>query len=309
MATNPAALSKLARLSMAALGVTGTGTIPLFFSSFSPGCGQDMINIGQNVGGFSNLGQAIELTRANTVTVAPRSSHKPSLEETREFLKSVFNNGSEIGGAYTYDPDSQYTKERSLIYDDTQTVYKIDGCVISRAVFAAQSRGELTLDLDWAGKTFTTGYTYPTLTDFDSCLGPHWLFVDGAVVVGGTTIKTRSIRITLDNGISNDRYFYGATSAGPVSTDRTCSLDLDIPYGLHPTLRSACNVNGGVAATATFSNGAKVLTFNFPAIRTNTVSVDASVPAEMYMPFSAQCFDIRTNGSEATGVSVTIADG
>ena len=59
--SNPAAIAKLARLAVGASNgnASSAATQRLFFTSFTPGCKREMIDIGENVGGFGDLGHGM----------------------------------------------------------------------------------------------------------------------------------------------------------------------------------------------------------------------------------------------------------
>ncbi len=302
MPTNASALSKLARLSLAALdsGDGVAGTIPLSFTKFDPGCRYEKINIGENVGGMSSLGDDINLTRNNVKKVSPRSSHKPGTTELIALLNSVFNMAPTGTGAdvdpYIWKPAAtQRAVDRNIEYHDTQRFWRIQGCCVSKATFQAASKQELVVDLEWEGRDYTNTGTYPSLT-VANMLTDRFLFVDGAVDIDGvdSIVKTRSIKCMLDHVMQNDRFFYGATSAGPINTERRGTLSLEVPYGLHNTIIDACAVEGGAGAIVSFSNpvSGSILTFNMPAIRTDATSVSADVPQEMFGTFEADCYEI-----------------
>jgi hypothetical protein len=313
MGTNASALPKLARLGMSAFNSADNASIthPLSFTRFNPGATAEMIDIGRGMGGFSNLGQAIENTRTNVRRVNPSSSHKPSTGELIELLTSIFNTAPAgtgvIGDPYYWVPSaSQLSTDRVIGWHDTQRFYRIIGAVISRAVFSAQSASEMTLDLEWAARDFSNSGSYPSLA-LTEMLSDRFLFTDLDFKIDGTTIKNRSIQFTVDHAIDNNRFLYGAVSAGPVNRERNYNLTLSIPYGLHPDMHAACNINGGAPATITFhaESGAELL-ISIAALRSNEVAVDASVPEEMYIPFQATCFEDFTTPLPAVTASLIL---
>jgi hypothetical protein len=318
MPTFASALSKLARLSLSAFNASDAtdATIPLTFRRFFPNCTDKVIDIGQQVGGFSNLGQGISQTRKNIRVAAPSSSHKPGVTEMIALLNSIMNiaptGAGTAGDPYIWTPAAAgLSTSRSIVYHDTQTYWKIWGCVVARATFAAQSQGELSVDLEWAATNWTNTGSYPSLGT-TSLRDPRFLFTDGAITVNGsaaTPIKTRSIRIGVDHGVDNNRFFYGAVSAGPINKERMFDFSLDIPYGLHNDMISLCNAEGGVAVEVEFTNpvSGSVLTFTMPVVRSDTVSVEANVPEEQFVPFRAQAYEDFANALPGLSISLVTA--
>jgi hypothetical protein len=312
--SNPAAIAKLARLAIGALdGSSGSAaTQRLFFTSFKPNCKRERIDIGENVGGFGDLGHGIELTRQNITRVAPVLQTKPSTAEWKYFLDWLMNaspTGTGVGGdPYLWPTPGIPAKSRVIEFDDTQQFWHMTGNVVSRATISAEAGKEVQLSIELQGIDFTNTGTFPTLT-YAASLGPRFLFGDQAITIAGITgaVRCRRMTLVIDHGIINDRFFYGFTSQGPVNTDRTYNLSLDIPYGLHPTLTGLCAVDGGVAGTITFGYGASAMVFTLPKLRTPVVSADADVARdEQFLPWEAQAFDNLTAPSSGFQVSLVL---
>jgi hypothetical protein len=310
--SNAAAIAKLSRLALGASnGSDGSAaTQRIFFTNFSPGCTREMIDIGDNVGGYSDLGHGIELTRQNITRVAPVLSAKPSTAEWKIFLDWMLNAAATgtggVGDPYLWPTVGLPTVKKVIEFDDTQQFWHISGSVVARSIISAESGKEATLTLQLQGVDFTNTGTFPTL-NYTASLGPRFLFGDQAVVIAGagSSVKCRKMTLTIEHGIINDRFFYGFTSMGPVNTDRTYVLELEVPYGLHPTLTGLCAVDGGVAGSVTLSYGASVLAFTFPKLRTPLISPEAVVAKdEMFLPWRAQAFDNLT--APASGMQTSL---
>lgn len=311
---NDAALSKLARLSVSAYQAPGdesagtAATLAMLFESFMPGATTEMIDLGANTGGFSNLGHGIELTRNNIVRVAPRGSFIPSVGEWDIFWRWILSDNSDGAAPWIYKPSvtGGGPGQRNIDWHDTQSFWHLAECIVSRATLSAQAGQEVKLALECQGKSYTKDSgSYPTLTNHS--FGPRFLFGDNAISIAGIVgVNTRSVRLTIDHATQNDRYFYGFNSAGPVNTDRMVTLELDIPYGLHPTLTAACAVDGGADGELFFTYGTNTMLVTLPRLRTPAVSVDANVPQEMFMPWRAQAFCTLAASPDTPEITVTL---
>ena len=317
--SNPAAIAKLGKLAVSAANASTSAPAAtrLFFTSFKPGCKREKIDIGENVGGFSDLGHPIELTRQNITRVAPTLSAKPSTAEWKIFLDWIMNAtptgfGTTLAGGgtgpYIWATPGVPMFDRTLEYQDTQKFWHMSGIGINRAILTAEAGKELQLTLEMQGIDYNNTGTFPTLS-YTASLGPRFLFGDQAVLVTGigTPVRCRKMTLTIDHSLINDRFFYGFTSAGPVNTDRKYELELEVPYGIHNTLVDLCAVDGGVAGSMTFTYGASVMIFTMPKLRSDAVSVDMDVARdEMFLPWKAQAFDDATTPASGFQASLVL---
>jgi hypothetical protein len=312
--SNNAALSKLARLSCSAYQAAGSGnsstaaTLALLFESFNPGAMTEMIDLGDTVGGFSNLGRGIELTRNNRVRVAPTFSGKPSVGEWEIFWPWILSHNPSISvGTFTYAPSvvGGGPGQRNIDWHDTQDFYHLKECTVSRATLSAQSGGEVKLDCEFQGIDYTKNSgSYPTLTNHN--YGPRFLFGDLAATIAGNTVAARSVRLTIDHATQNDRFFYGFTSAGPVNTDRVITLELDVPHGIMSDLTDACAIDGGASGNLIFTYGTSIMQITFPKLRSPAISVPAQVPSEMFFTFRAQAYCTLSDSPDTPEITVAL---
>lgn len=305
--------SKLARLTIGPQAYTPTGLpqMSLLFSSFKPNNRQEVIDIGRDLGGFGNLNHPVDLTRKNVRRCAPTARLKPSVDELVELLPWILNTVGLGTGPYAYTPDVP-AKLRWLEYTDASAVvHRLLGLAVSKATFSAQAAQELVLDLELQGTDWTNpgGTTYPNWGN-----KIRFLFGDLGLTLNGVATPCRSFRLTVDHGIQNDRFYAGFVSAGPLNTDRTVMLDLEIPYGLAVAAWAAGQADGGVPATLAFVgvNGAVTsqLTIYLPAVRYAHPSVDAEVPNEQFIAVQAQCFGPTAGGGPVlpyTGAEIVAA--
>lgn len=282
----PAARAKLARLAM---GANGSDTIDqaYAFSSVSPGAREETIDIGTGLGGYGTLAHQVANVRQNSRFCQPRMSFRPSVGELANLLPWIMLGTPSGSGTITY-PLGTALAARKILWDDTQEVFELNGVCCSRAAWSASSGAELTLDVDGEGTDYAIGATFPIGLVMPA--GPRLLFRDLAVTVGGTAVKTRSVRVEVSHGVNNDRRFFGAVSSGPANMDRVVTVSLDMPYGVHKALWDAGSAAAGVAVVVPFAYGGYSLTFTMPAVRTPTVAPDARVPDEIFLPWNGQAF-------------------
>jgi len=292
--------SKLALLGLG--GVDGNPSLPatqsLLFTSFDPGHRQETIDIGSNMGGFGSLAHPIGLTRLNSIVVTPRMQLKPSSVEWNALLRWIFNTNPAGLGPFTFTFGTASTP-RVVDYSDTVLYHHLTGVVVSRATISAQSRGEVILDIEGVGSTWTNSGTFPTLSP---SLGSRLLFGDLGLSVTGIvgSVPCRSIRITIDHMISADRYYFGFTQT-PLNLDRVVTMELEIPFAIASAMWSIAQVDGGVPVSATFSGGytgvaPTSLTFSTPSFRAPQAPAPAEVPNELFCRISGQCFaGVTTN--------------
>lgn len=308
--------SKLCRLTVGgpSYSAGGSPALSLLFSQFDPRNRQGFIDLGENLGGFGNLGHPVDLTRQNLRRCSPVGNFKPGLIELQHFLPWIFNAAGVGTATLTYTPGSA-SAIRFLEYTDAAAViHRLLYCAVSKATFAATAGREMTLSVEWEGVDWTNPgvATYP---NFDN--STRFLFGDLGLTLNGVSTPCRSWSLTIDHRISNDRFFNGFTSAGPLNLDRVVTLRLEVPYGLAAAARAAGAVDGGVPAVLTMSaamyNTLSLLVFTLPAVRYETPSPEARIPEEQFITVEAQCFgplvarNLAGVAAPYTGAEITAA--
>lgn len=296
----PAALSRLARLGVSAVGATTIDTW-IGFTAFDPGCMTEQLDTGRdlNTGTRSHFA---DRSRDNQIRVAPNGRFKPTVAEWGALLEWIMGGTPTGSGTVTY-PLAEREVIRSMQYDDTQTVWDLAGVAVDRATFSAQAGGELELSLDCCGTTYSDGGSFAAI---ESAGGPPLIMSDLSVTIGATSnVKVQSFQLEIAHNLDKERYFNSQTNAGPVAIDRAVTLSLGIPYGLHAALRAAGAAAGGVAVTCVFTFGGNSLTFSMPAVRVPDKAPAASVPQELIMPWAGQAMADADPGDELVAVLVT----
>ena len=279
----PAALPKLARLGVSALGTDTPINSWLSFTSFDPGVSAELLELGDgmNTGTLSALESQARLNRR---IVAPRFEGTPTAAEWRVLLPWILD-GAESGAGtsgspYAY-PLANTLSKRYGAWDDTQVYYDLYELAVDTATISA-SQGDpavrCSLDLvgtDWDNVgSFPGGLVPPTDAPF--------IFTDSsaAVLVNGVARKVSSVSITIAKDVARDRFFNSTTIACAVSQDRKVSVSFTYPHGLHSDLWSLADASS-VAVSVAFTFGTKVLTLTMPRVRHTPEAPRADVPSEI----------------------------
>ncbi len=279
----PAALPKLARLGLSALGEDGPIDSWLGFTSFDPGCTEELLSLGDDVstGSLSSLESHARLNRR---MVNPRHEHTPTAAEWHNLLPWIMD-GTVAGAgtaasAYTYALGNTLSR-RFAAWHDTQTFWDLYAVGIDSAtISASQSDPAVRLSSDWIGHdwdntgTFPSGLVPPTDAPF--------IFTDssGAVLVDGVARRVESLSITIAKNVAGDRFHNSKTIACAVSQSRQVMVSLTGPWGLNSGMLELGR-SSSVPVVITFTFGARVLTFTMPRVRQPPRAPGASVPTEI----------------------------
>lgn len=272
-----AALSKYARLVMS---VPGTTTLDRAMAptSFAPGCMIEQLDstADKMIGTRTH---SLTGTVDNLKRVTPSMSFKPSVAEWGDLLQWIMT-GTPTGTTTKTFPLGNREIERRIGFDDTMRYWVMSEVCCNRATIAASAGGPLTVDIDAIGTDYTVGSgTFPTGLTFP--VGPPFMMTNLAIVMGAVSnVSCRSFKLSIDNVLDSNRYFFGSTISGAVATDRMIGCDLEIPYGLHSTLWDAGAGTAGVAIAATFTRGTSSLVFTMPAVKAVAPPPQVRVPAE-----------------------------
>lgn len=171
-------------------------------------------------------------------------------------------------------------------------VFTYDGCKVNRArIYCAQ--GEmLGVDLDLIGvdETVTNAGTFPSLT-LDTTTGP-FVFSDCVLSVGGNTYQSRDFELIIDNKIDAERFFNSNTRTAVVAQDRQVMVNLNPGYGDAEALYNTGI--GGVALTATFTNGAVSLLFSCVKVQFPRRSPTVPGKQEIMLPLQGTALQSST---------------
>ena len=287
----PAALPKYARLAATAIGATTPINLALAPVAFSPGCMVEQLDTTAD----KMLGtrtHSVSGSVDNLIRVRPSASFKPSVSEWGSLLQWVMC-GTPSGTSY---PLGDRECDRTLAFDDTQRLWTVANVAVNTATFAASAGGPLTLDVDCVGVNYAVGLSSAFPTGLSFPVGPPLMMVGLSVTIGSTTaVPCRSVRLTVNNDLDADRYFFGAVISGAVAQDRTVEVELEIPYGLSATFWAAGAGAGGVSVTLAFTRGAQSLTFTMPTVRAVAPPPQTRTPAETFVSWTGLALSDTTN--------------
>ncbi len=279
----PAALSKGSRLGLSALGTAAPINQGLQFTRLNDGCEEQLLDTARDVN-FGSLTHSLSRAVENTRRAQPTISCKPNVGELKDSgLLQWIMGGTPTGTTTITYPLAGAIPWRHVGIDDTKRYTEIQSCAVDRAVFHAQSGGELMLDLELVGTDFINSGSLPALTQ---PTGPPFLMGQLAVTVGATSpVYVQSFRLTIDHHVPKDRYFNSFTLPDVIKTDRTVEVEIPMPLGTHFALWNAGAASSGVPVTATFTYGTKVLVFSMPSVRAGLSPYELDVPSEVILPW------------------------
>lgn len=291
--------SKLGRLSVSAFGPgsdTTPGATQLLFAEWDHGCSKLNMDAGDVTGGHGSLDHAVEHVVYNQIMAKPNGLVRPSVGEWRHWLPWILNHNATdsdggSGQAYTFVPtDTMLLRNVHFDTDASRRCFLAAGCGVASADIRCESKGPVELDVRLEGRTYTEAVAFAgNLADATNFTG-RFVHAQQAVVLNSVTpTYCRSSRIVIDNGVDNDRFFYGLASAGPIMTDRRIGVELTIPFGLHSALWDAGIADAGVPLTIAYSYGGASMTFTFATVRANAESFRSVVPREDFFTFRAMC--------------------
>lgn len=297
--------SKLGRLSVSAFAPgadTTPGATRLTFAEWDHGCSTLLMDAGDVTGGHGSLDHILEHVVKNQIVVKPNGLVIPAVGEWRHWLPWILNHDAAVsagedppalGGTTStlaFSPaDTLLLRNVHFDTDGSQRTYLAAGCGVAAAEIRCQSKGPVELDVRLEGRTYTEAVAFqPAAMDAWTNYATRFVHAEQAVVLASVTpTYCRASRIVIDNGVDNDRFFYGLTSAGPLMTDRRIGVELTIPFGLHSALWDAGIADAGVPLTVAYTYGPQSMTFSFPTVRASAEAWRSVVPRENFFTFRA----------------------
>lgn len=309
--------SKLGRLSVSAFSPvsdTTPGATRLTFAEWDHGCSKLNLDAGDVTGGHGSLDHAVEHVVYNQILAKPNGLVIPAVGEWRHWLPWILNHDAAdsdggSGEAYTFQPtDTLLLRNVHYATDADQRVYLAAGCGVAAAEIRCQSKGPVELDVRLEGRTFTEAVAFAGNLSDATNYSARFVHAEMAVTIDATNpVHCRSSRIVIDNGVDNDRFFYGLASAGPVMTDRRIGVELTIPFGLHAALWDAGIAAAGVPLTVTYTSGGASMAWTFATVRANAEAFRSVVPRENFFTFRAMCLrKFSATASPAVSCVLTI---
>lgn len=259
-------------------GDTSTVDLPFEFLNESIRLSEELLDTSGIRGTRSHNKEGV---RQGTRRVEGSVSMNPTAVELSRIIPRAF--GAAASGT-TYALGDTFTAFY-LSVDRVQKVFLYDTCFIDRITFRASSGQLLEVTCDICGKdeTVNAAGTHPALT-LDITTQP-FVFSDLVLVINSVTHTCFDFELTVDNMRDKERFLNSQTRSSFPATDRVVSLKTTLPYG--DSSAAYALSAGGVAATATFTNGATSLLFTLPAIQVPRESPVVSSKGEIQLPINA----------------------
>lgn len=261
----------------ALLGIGATSTVdkPLEFLSESLALDEELVDSNGIRGTRSHISEVVRqgIRRVGgNITLCP---HPTELAALLPYILGANASGTTFALAETL--QSFYAS-----VDRVLKVFTYSGCVVSKAVFSGSAGQPLNLSLEIVGIDESVGNagSFPSLTlDTTTTM---YMFHDLVLIVGGTTYQCFDFELTIDNMVDAERFLNSQTRVSIPAQDRVVTLNTNLPYG-DASAAYALSV-GGVAVTATFTNGATSLLFTLPKVQFPRKSPTVPGKSEIKLP-------------------------
>lgn len=225
-------------------------------------CAEEIINGNGLIGSRSHT---VDRTRPGLRRIGGPIRMQPNAIEWSYWLQYMMGGtpSAPVSGVVTYPLADSLTAVYVAI-DRISKVFTYNGCKIDKAHVRGRQGEPLELELEVVGidETIGSGGTFPVLT-LDHADGP-FIFSDLVLVINSLTVTVQEFELTIDNKINKDRFFNALVLQTVETQDREITLRATLPYGDWNALYGAGS--GGVAASATATNGAAALVFTLPAL-------------------------------------------
>lgn len=239
--------------------------------------------------------QVIERVRQGTLAPGGPIVLEPSPAELRKLLPRILGAAESGVNPYTY-ALAETLPTFGVQVDRVAKVFTYALCVVDKATFRS-SEGqplELTLDVEAQTEAITNAGTFQGGLTIDG--NPPFVFFDGVLTLGGSSVPMREFELIVDNQLKKDRFTNSQTRTALPPMDRLVTLRCTVPY----TADSVALYDGGAAGVTsnlTLTNGSHVLNFQtqnvvFPAKKSPAVQRKDD---EVLMTLEGQVFHTTTN--------------
>lgn len=271
----------------AQLGIDTASTVTkrFDFQSESLACDEEFIDTN---GLRGTRAHAVERLRQGNRRVGGQIRLQPTAVELANILEWILG-GTKSGTTY---PLADALTDRYVVVDRGSKVFSYNGVVVDKCTIRGAQGEPLDVTLDVVGKDETVGNsgTFPSLT-LDTTTGP-FIFTDLAFSINATTVQAKEVEIVIDNKVDKDRFFNSQTATALYAMDRVITLKTSLPYGDANALYNTGV--GGVATTATFTNGATSLLFDFAKVAFPRKSPTVPGREEVMLPLEGTAYKSGT---------------
>jgi len=176
---------------------------------------------------------------------------------------------------------------RFVTSDRGSKVFTYDTVAVDRATFRSTQGGPLSLTLDCVAKDEIdppgAAGSFPAISiDLTQHVFMHYELV---LTINSVAHKCPDFELIVDNLIDKERFFNSITLTSVQATGRNVLLNTRLPYG---DSSAAYNLtSAGVAADATFTNGALSLQFVMPKLQIPRQTPPVNDRGEVFLPISA----------------------
>ena len=257
------------------IGATSTVNLPLDFLNESLMADEEFVDRNGIRGTRSHI---IEPMRQGIRRIGGSITLQPTAVELTTLLPWILGTPA-VGNLYAL---AETVPAMYVSIDRVLKVFQYDGCKVNRAVFSGSAGQPLTVTLDLIGidETVNNAGTFPSLT-LDTTTDP-FMFHDCVLVINSVTYNAPEIEIVVDNMLDTERFFNSATRTSITAQNREISVNTRLGYG-DASAAYATGI-GGVGATATFTNGATSLLFDFVKVVFPRKSPTVAGKTEIMMP-------------------------
>lgn len=160
-------------------------------------------------------------------------------------------------------------------------VPRAEGCRVNSASFSSSAGGNLRLDLDVQGKTWTpaSAGTFPAISATLSNLQPY-VHTQSVLTINSVARPINNVNLTINNNLILDRFQNSLTRTELPSADLNISLDLDMPF-MDPHDDLWDMAVAGFAGSLVYTNGARSITFTFANLKAPAQAIEIARNSEM----------------------------
>lgn len=268
-----------------ALGIASSGAATKQFDFLSCGISKQVAHINpQGIrGSRSHIAEAVS---EGPYTVGGPLSLIPRPDDLDDLLPWIM--GSTFSGTDITIGDTLTDRDVDIDWGNLG-VPRANFCRINTATFQSAAGGNLALDMDVQGRTWTmnSAGTFPAISATLSNLQPY-VHHQGTFTIGGTSRPLNSVAITINNNLILDRFNASQTRTELPSGDLNITVNCELPATSDDDDLWDLAV-AGVAATLTWTNGNRSISFAFANLKAPADAVQIARNSEMLfnLPFTA----------------------
>lgn len=177
---------------------------------------------------------------------------QPNVEETP--LLNTFAMG---GAASTL---SNTALVYAIVHDKVAKVGTYTSSAVNRSTWSANQGEPMSMNLDILCIDESIGSSFGSPTAMDAASGP-WMFQELGLSISSSTFSARNFSMVLDNHLDSGRFFNSQTLISLVRTDRTITVQTELPYGDANAVYNTGSAGASIVATFTNAVTSNTMTF------------------------------------------------